>query len=159
MFARAEVRADCSCSAPFSWLLGAALGLLECLGTHGHVPWGHLHQSGSQPCATIKHDFGRAFWDSHEKLWTLASSKWRDGCPKWLPKKTTWWVIEAQKEGIEIPPHLDHPILPGEKKKKRNLHPMVPQVKRPLQGPVGEEGGIHPTLMTLKLTFRSLKGS
>ena len=33
------------------------------------------------------------------------------------------------------------------------------QVKRPLQGPIGEEGGIQPTLTTLKLTSRSLKGS
>jgi len=59
----------------------------------------------------------------------------------------------------EVPPHLDPPILPREMKKKRNLYPMVPQVKRPLQGPIGEVGGIQTTLTTLKLIFRSLKGS
>ena len=40
------------------------------------------------------------------------------------------------------------PGFAGVKKKKRNPTPMVPQVKMPLQGPKGEEGGIHPTLMT-----------
>jgi len=48
---------------------------------------------------------------------------------------------------------------PGEKKKERNPTPMVPQVKMPLQGPIGDEEDIQPTLITLKLTFRSLKGS
>jgi len=39
-----------------------------------------------------------------------------------------------QKRNFEVPPHLDHPVLPEKKEEKRNPIPVVPQVKETLQG-------------------------
>jgi len=62
---------------------------------------------------------------------------------------------ELRRSSSSKPPGF----APGEEEEEEEPHSNGSQVKMPLQGPKGEEGGIHPTLMTLKLTFQSLKGS
>jgi len=84
------------------------------------------------------------------KRWPTTTSTYEDNLVTPEDKK-------GENQGAHHP--HGHLVLSEGKKKERNLFSGVPLVKKTLLGTLGEKEDNHPTLMTLKSTFRSLKAN
>ena len=77
--------------------------------------------------------------------------------PTWEGNLVSHW---NKREGrLETLLPQDHPVLPGEKVKKKTPKLVDLQVKEAPQGIQGEGEGTHPISIILEPTFRSLKVS